>query len=144
MNTDLVISILSILFGGGLGAFFNQVYTAKVNKRKMKFEADEASVSVEQKKQDLKQDAYDTVYQQLTKCLADYAAISEEYREHIEKTRKYEESVQQQIHEKCVELASLKSKVTYLQGLCCYDTLCPNRIKTNPMNTKEPENPDKI
>lgn len=144
MNTDLVISILSILFGGGLGAFFNQVYTAKVNKRKMKFEADEASVSVQQKKQDLKQDAYETVYQQLNKCLADYAAMAEEYREHREKTRKYEESVQQQIHEKCVELASLKSKVTYLQGLCCYDTLCPNRVKINPMNTKEPENLDKL
>lgn len=36
------------------------------------------------------------------------------------------------IADKCTEIASLKSKVTYLKGIRCYNFTCANRIKENP------------
>lgn len=128
----MILQLLSLLFGGGVGAGIMQLYTAKINKQKLAVEVQDALTEIERKKQDNMQDAFDTVYQELNKCLTDYTAISQEYREHREKMRKYEESVQEQIHAKCVELAELKSKITYLKGIRCYDTLCPHRISVNP------------
>lgn len=141
MHFDLnsLIEIISLLFGGGIGAAIMQLYTAKVNKNKLAAEAEDTMTEVARKKQDALQDAFDTMYQELNQCLKDYTAISEEYREHREKMRKYEESVQEQIHTKCVELAELKSKVTYLKGIRCYNTLCPHRIKTNPDRLATPQ-----
>ncbi len=130
--TTILTDVISLLFGGGVGVAAMQIYTARVNKKKLSAEAEDAQVDVDHKKLTTKYDAFDTLYQQLNKCISDYAAISEEYREHREKTRKYEESVQEQIHNKCLELATLKSKVTYLKGIRCYDFTCKNRIKTNP------------
>lgn len=132
MELSIIVKILSILFSGGIGALLMQLYTAKVNKKKLAAEAEEAAASASRKKQDNRQDAFETMYQQLNKCIADYTAISEEYRKHREKMRKYEEAVQAQIHDKCVELAAMKAKITYLKGIRCYNTLCPNRIRENP------------
>lgn len=109
-----------------------QLYTAKENKRKIAAEVADAHAEIERKKQDTKQDAFDTMYQELNKCMEDYTTLSEKYREHREKTRKYEESVQEQIRDKCSELATMKAKIIYLKGLRCYNTLCPNRVRTNP------------
>jgi len=132
MELSTITDILSLLFGGGIGALLMQIYTARANKKKLVAEAEDTITEVARKKQDNKQDAFDTMYQELNQCMKDYTAISEEYREHREKMRKYEESVQEQIHVKCVELAELKSKITYLKGIRCYDTLCPHRIQNNP------------
>lgn len=134
MNVELnaITDILSLLFGGGIGAVLMQLYTAKVNKSKLVAETEDTIAEVARKKQDNLQDAFDTMYQELNQCMKDYTTISEEYREHREKMRKYEESVQEQIHSKCVELAELKSKITYLKGIRCYNTLCPHRVRTNP------------
>lgn len=38
----------------------------------------------------------------------------------------------QAISNKCNEIASLKSQVTYLKGLRCYNSVCSQRIKINP------------
>lgn len=130
--TETTMQFLGLLFGGGIGAGIMQLYTAKANKQKLAAEAQGAQAETERKRQDNMQDAFDTMYQELNQCMKDYSAISEEYREHREKMRKYEESIQEQIRSKCVELAELKSKVTYLKGIRCYNTLCPNRIRTNP------------
>lgn len=132
MDTNTITDILSLLFGGSIGAVLMQLYTAKVNKRKLVAEAEDALTDVARKKQDNLHDAFDSMYQELNQCMKDYTAISEEYREHREKMRKYEESVQAQIHDKCVELAELKSKVAYLKGIRCYNTTCAYRILTNP------------
>ena len=43
----------------------------------------------------------------------------------------------QAISAKCNEVASLKSKVTYLKGIRCYNFTCKNRIMVNPDKTEE-------
>lgn len=129
---EITIQILSLLFGGGIGASIMQLYTAKATKQKLAAEVQDTLIDVERKKQDNMQDAFDTMYQELNQCMKDYTSISAEYREHREKMRQYEDSVQEQIRNKCVELAELKSKVTYLMGIRCYDTLCPKRVLVNP------------
>ena len=141
MDTNTITDVLSLLFGGGVGAVLMQLYTAKVNKSKLAAETEDTLAEVARKKQDNLQDAFDTMYQELNQCLKDYTAISEEYREHREKMRKYEESVQEQIHNKCVELAELKSKITYLKGIRCYNTICPHRVRTNPDRQVQAEQP---
>lgn len=132
MEFGLITEIIGIIAGGGLGAFLMQVYTAKVNKAKLIKEVEDTHVEIERKKQDNHQDAFDSMYQQLNRCMEDYTALSDAYRDHREKSRQYEESVQAQIHEKCNELASMKAKIIYLKGIRCYNTLCQNRIKVNP------------
>lgn len=141
MDTNTITDILSLLFGGGVGAVLMQLYTAKVHKGKLVAETEDTLTEVARKKQDNLQDAFDTMYQELNQCMKDYTAISEEYREHREKMRKYEESVQEQIHNKCVELAELKSKITYLKGIRCYNTICPHRVRTNPDRQAQTEQP---
>lgn len=132
MELGFFTEILGVVFGGSLGAILMQLYTAKINKEKLKKEVEEAEAEIERKRLETKQDAFDTVYAQLTKCLNDYNTISDEYHAHREKVRKYEEAVQEKIRRKCDELAELKAKVTYFRGLRCYNTICPNRVRTNP------------
>lgn len=141
MDTNALTDVLSLLFGGGIGAVLMQLYTAKVNKSKLIAETEDTLTEVARKKQDNLQDAFDTMYQELNQCMKDYTTISEEYREHREKMRKYEESVQEQIHDKCIELAELKSKITYLKGIRCYNTTCPHRVRTNPDRQTQVEHP---
>lgn len=118
-----------------------QLYTARTEKKRKEMEVEEACTDIERKKQDNKQDAFETLYGELNKCLEDYTQLSESYREHREKTRKYEEAVQDQIRTKCNELAAMKSKIIYLKGIRCYNTLCPNRVRTNP-DKGTVQNPD--
>lgn len=135
---ETAIQFFSLIFGGSIGAGLMQLYTARVNKQKLAAELQGALVETERKKQDNKQDAFDTMYKELNQCMKDYSAISKEYREHREEMRKYEEAVQKQIHTKCIELAELKSKLTYFKGIRCYDTLCQHRIRIDPdEKTKE-------
>ncbi len=131
MDANAITDVLSLLFGGGIGAVLMQFYTAKVNKSKLVAETEDTLTEVARKRQDNLQDAFDTMYQELNQCMKDYTTISEEYREHREKMRKYEESVQEQIRDKCIELAELKSKITYLKGIRCYNATCPHRVRTN-------------
>lgn len=131
-NNISLVEILSILFGGGVGALCMQIYTARSQKNQMNADVENTLADVARKRQDNQQDAFDTVYQQLNQCMKDYTDISEEYREHREKMRKYEESVQQTIREKCIELSELKARITYFKGIRCYDTLCPKRLLEPP------------
>jgi hypothetical protein len=43
----------------------------------------------------------------------------------------------QAISAKCNEIATLKSKVTYLKGIRCYNFTCKHRTITNPDKTEE-------
>jgi len=128
MEIGPITEIASLLFGGGIGAIVTQIYMANANKKKIQAETASTLEDINRKRLDAKQDAFDTMYQQLNQCMKDYSAISEEYRDHREKMRKYEDSIQEQIRLKCEELADLKSQITYLKGIRCYDTLCPWRI----------------
>jgi ribosomal protein L16 Arg81 hydroxylase len=145
MEWNIISDLLTLVLSGGLGALIMQFYMAKVNKRKAQAEAEAAKVDAEQKKQDLHQDAFDTMYSELNKCMADYTTLSEEYREYRNKAREHEEVFQAKVASKCEELASLKSQINYLKGLRCYNTLCPSRIKLNPDKkadkTEEPQEP---
>lgn len=132
MEWNYITEIISLVVGGGVGAFVMQIYTAKVNKKKLEAEAAAAAIEAKQKQQDMKQDAFDTMYQELNKCMVDYSAIAEEYRKYRDIAREKEENFQAKVQTKCEELAVLKSKINYLKGLRCYNTLCPNRIRTNP------------
>lgn len=132
MDLSMITDAVGFLLGGGAGAALMQLYTAKLNKKQLAANVEDTLADVSRKKQDNLQDAFDTMYQQLSQCMRDYTSLSEEYREHREKMRVYEESVQEQIHDKCIKLAELRSKVTYLKGIRCYNTTCPNRVNVNP------------
>ena len=136
MELSYITEIISLVCGGGAGAVAMQLYTARVNKRKLEAEAEQAKAEALRKKQENKQDAFDAMYQELNKCLNDYSAIAEEYRSFRDKARKYEEEIQNRINDKCVELASLKSQITYLKGIRCYNTVCPNRIRQSDIKEK--------
>lgn len=141
---ETAIQLFSLIFGGSVGAGLMQLYTAKVNKQKLAAELQDALVETERKKQDNRQDAFDTMYQELNQCMKDYSAISKEYREHREEMRKQEEAIQKQIQAKCIELAELKSKLTYFKGIRCYDTLCKHRIRLDPDETTREKGEDSV
>lgn len=132
MEIGLTTELLGVIFGGGVGALLMQLYTAKANKRKIEVEIEDAVAEAEKKKQDNKHDAFDTIYHQLNTCMKDYTVLLEEYREYRQKTREHEDIIQVKIQQKCEELAAMKSKVTYLKGIRCYDALCKKRIMVNP------------
>lgn len=139
MTFNLLTEVVGLVCGGGLGAFAVQLYNAKINKKKIATEVANTQAEVDKKKLDNKQDAFETLYNQLNKCLSDYTEISEKYREHHERMRKYEEEQQAIIQEKCIELASMKAKITYLMGIRCYNSLCQNRITESPNKLIEEE-----
>lgn len=127
MDANLIVQIIGLLIGGGLGAGLMQLYTARISKQKLVVETASAEEDVNRKKQDNKQDAFDTMYQQLNKCLLDYTTLSDDYRKFRENAREKEEYFEDKVSKKREELAILKSKVAYLKGIRCYDTLCPRR-----------------
>lgn len=131
MDANLIIQILSLLVSGGLGAGIMQLYTARISKQKLVVETTSAEEDVNRKKQDNQQDAFDTMYQQLNKCLFDYTTLSDDYRKFRENAREKEEYFEDKVSKKREELAILKSKIAYLKGIRCYDTLCLKR-KLNP------------
>lgn len=63
MDANLIIQIIGLLIGGGLGAGLMQLYTARISKQKLVVETASAEEDVNRKKQDNKQDAFDTMYQ---------------------------------------------------------------------------------
>lgn len=63
MDANLIIQIIGLLISGGLGAGLMQLYTARISKQKLVVETASAEEDVNRKKQDNKQDAFDTMYQ---------------------------------------------------------------------------------
>ena len=129
---------LAIISSGGLGAAITYIFTFKAKKLQAEAEAESTEIEVEHKKQDLKQDQYDFLQKTCDKYIKDYHILENDFRKQLQVLRDEIDKVSLEkskaISDKFTEIAELKSKVTYLKGICCYNFTCQHRIKTNQEN----------
>ena len=126
---------LAIISSGSLGAAITYVLTFKSKRLQAMAEAESTEVEVEHKKQDLKQDQYDFLQKTCDKYIKDYHTLENDFRRQLQTLRDEIDKISLEkskaISDKCNEIAELKSKVTFLQGIRCYNFTCQNRIKNN-------------
>ena len=126
---------LAIISSGSLGAAITYVLTFKSKRIQAMAEAESTEVEVEHKKQDLKQDQYDFLQKTCDKYIKDYHTLENDFRKQLQTLRDEIDKISLEkskaISDKCNEIAELKSKVTFLQGIRCYNFTCQNRIKNN-------------
>lgn len=129
---------LAVISSGGLGAAITYIFTFKAKKLQAEAEAESTEIEVEHKKQDLKQDQYDFLQKTCDKYIKDYHILENDFRKQLQVLRDEIDKISLEkskaISDKCTEIAELKSKVTYLKGICCYNFTCQHRIKTNQEN----------
>lgn len=133
--------ILAVIGSGGIGAIITYICTFKSKKKQVEAEAEQQVVEVEWKKQELKQDQYDYLQKTCDKYIRDYHELEGDFRKQIQELREQMDKIMleksQAISTKCTEIAALKSEVTYLKGLRCYNFICQKRIKENPDKVKK-------
>lgn len=133
--------ILAVIGSGGIGAVITYIFTFKSKKKQVEAEAEQQVVEVEWKKQELKQDQYDYLQKTCDKYIRDYHELEGDFRKQIQELREQMDKIMleksQAISAKCTEIAALKSEVTYLKGLRCYNFICQKRIKENPDKVKK-------
>ena len=126
---------LAIISSGSLGAAITYVLTFKSKRLQAMAEAESTEVEVEHKKQDLKQDQYDFLQKTCDKYIKDYHTLENDFSKQLQTLRDEIDKISLEkskaISDKCNEIAELKSKVTFLQGIRCYNFTCQNRIKNN-------------
>lgn len=126
---------LAIISSGSLGAAITYILTFKSKRLQAMAEAESTEVEVEHKKQDLKQDQYDFLQKTCDKYIKDYHTLENDFRKQLQTLRDEIDKISLEkskaISDKCNEIAKLKSKVTFLQGIRCYNFTCQNRIKNN-------------
>ena len=126
---------LAIISSGSLGAAITYVLTFKSKRMQAMAEAESTELEVEHKKQDLKQDQYDFLQKTCDKYIKDYHTLENDFRKQLQTLRDEIDKISLEkskaISDKCNEIAELKSKVTFLQGIRCYNFTCQNRIKNN-------------
>lgn len=128
-----ILEILGIIVGsGGIGSFVTWLVQLKAEKRLKEAEAAQSESTAESMNIANKKDKFEAMYVQITKMMHDYNELSDDYRAYRQVATVKERNFQKKVDDKCQELAALKSQIQYLKGLRCYDTTCPNRIKTNP------------
>ena len=129
---------LAIISSGSLGAAITYILTFKSKRLQAMAEAESTEVEVEHKKQDLKQDQYDFLQKTCDKYIKDYHTLENDFRKQLQTLRDEIDKISLEkskaISDKCNEIAELKSKVTYLKGIRCYNFTCQHRIKNNPEN----------
>ena len=129
---------LAIISSGSLGAAITYILTFKSKRIQAMAEAESTEVEVEHKKQDLKQDQYDFLQKTCDKYIKDYHTLENDFRKQLQTLRDEIDKISLEkskaISDKCNEIAELKSKVTYLKGIRCYNFTCQHRIKNNPEN----------
>ena len=129
---------LAIISSGSLGAAITYILTFKSKRIQAMAEAESTEIEVEHKKQDLKQDQYDFLQKTCDKYIKDYHTLENDFRKQLQALRdeidKLSLEKSKAISDKCNEIAELKSKVTYLKGIRCYNFTCQHRIKNNPEN----------
>ena len=132
---------LAIVGSGGIGAAITYIFTFKSKQKQANAEANEAEVDVEQKRFDLRHDQYEYLQQTCDKYIKDYHELEGDFRKQIIELREHMDKLMseksQAIAEKCTEIAGLKSKIAYLNGIRCYDFTCPKRIRINPDKKEE-------
>lgn len=128
--------LLAIIGSGGLGAVFTYIATFKSKKKQVEAEAEQQIVEVEQKRLDLRQDQYDYLQKTCDKYIKDYHELEGTFRKRLqelgEQITKITIENSKEISSKCAEIASLKSEISYLKGIRCYNFTCSKRIKQNP------------
>ena len=126
---------LAIISSGSLGAAITYILTFKSKRIQAMAEAESTEVEVEHKKQDLKQDQYDFLQKTCDKYIKDYHTLENDFRKQLQTLRDEIDKISLEkskaISDKCNEIAELKSKVTFLPGIRCYNFTCQNRIKNN-------------
>lgn len=128
-----VLEILGVILGsGGLSSFITWMIHLSANKKLKEAEVAHSESVVENLQDTNRKDKFESMYVQITKMMHDYNELSDDYRAYRQVATVKERNFQKKVDDKCSELASLKSQIQYLKGLRCYDTTCPNRIKTNP------------
>lgn len=141
MEQSILEWTLAVIGSGGIGAVVTYICTFKSKKKQVEAEAESSMVDVEQKKTDLKQDQYDYLQKTCDKYIKDYHELEGDFRKQIQELREQMDKLMleksQAISAKCIEVASLKSKATYLKGIRCYNFTCKNRIMINPDKTEE-------
>lgn len=132
---------LAVLGSGGVGAAITYIFTFKSKQKQAEAAAIEAEVDAEQKIFDLRHDQYEYLQQTLDKYIKDYHELEGDFRKQIIELRERMDNLMseksQAITEKCTEIAGLKSKIAYLNGIRCYDFTCPERVRINPNKTEE-------
>lgn len=132
---------LAIIGSGGLGAAITYIFTFKSKQKQANAEADEAIVEVDKKRFDLRHDQYEYLQQTCDKYIKDYHELEGDFRKQIIELREHMDKLMseksQAIADKCTEIAGLKSKIAYLNGIRCYDFTCPKRVKMNPDKSQE-------
>lgn len=141
MEQSILEWALAVIGSGGIGAVITYICTFKSKKKQVEAEAESSMVDVEQKKTDLKQDQYDYLQKTCDKYIKDYHELEGDFRKQISELREQMDKIMleksQATSAKCNEIATLKSKVTYLKGIRCYNFTCKHRITTNPDKTEE-------
>lgn len=141
MEQSILEWALAVIGSGGIGAVITYICTFKSKKKQVEAEAESSMVDVAQKKTDLKQDQYDYLQKTCDKYIKDYHELEGDFRKQISELREQMDKIMleksQAISAKCNEIATLKSKVTYLKGIRCYNFTCKQRIMTNPDKTEE-------
>lgn len=128
-----VLEILGVILGsGGLSSFITWMIHLSANKKLKEAEVAQSESVVENLQDTNRKDKFESMYVQITKMMHDYNELSDDYRAYRQVATVKERNFQKKVDDKCSELASLKSQIQYLKGLRCYNTTCPNRIKTNP------------
>ena len=140
MEQSVIEWLFAIIGSGGLGATITYICTFKSKKKQVEAEAESTVIDVAHKKEDLKQDQYDFLQQTCNKYIKDYQELESDFRKQQQELRREIDKVSfeksKAIADKCAEIAELKSKVTYLKGIRCYNFTCQHRIKQNPEENK--------
>lgn len=127
---------LAVISSGSLGAAITYILTFKSKRLQAMAEAESTEVEVEHKKQDLKQDQYDFLQKTCDKYIKDYHTLENDFRKQLQTLRDEIDKISLEkskaISDKCTEIVELKSKVTFLKGIRCYNFTCQHRIKNNP------------
>lgn len=125
---------LPLIASGGLGSAITYLINLRSN-RKL------ATLEVNKKTHEFHQDEVDYLQGTLDKYMKDYHEMEKDFRENVTQLRNQIDELMAKnsviISEKCNEIAALRSKVTYLKGIRCYNFTCPQRIKNSPDKTQE-------
>lgn len=128
--------ILAVIGSGGIGAAITYICTFNSKRREATASAEVAETKADHEKLDLAQDKYEFLQKTFDKYMKDYHELESDFRRQIKDLREQMDKIMfensQAISAKCNEIATLKSQVTYLKGLRCYNFTCTHRLKANP------------
>ena len=141
MQEWLIEWALTIVGSGSVGAAITYLLTINSKRKQENAKAEDAEVEVAQKKENLHQDQYEYLQKTCDKYIKDYHELEGDFRKQMLEIRDQMDNLIMEksklISNKCNEIAELKSKVTYLKGIRCYNFTCPQRIKENPDKTTD-------